>query len=243
MVDIFLSGGIIMYYYYDGSYFIYMIVSLLIAGFAQFKVKSAFNKYSKIKCNKNITGEVSAKTVLEHNNVFDVSIGTVRGFFTDFFDSRNKSISLSDEVYSKATIASVSVAAHEAGHAVQNDQGYLALKIRQKLAPITQLCSNLAMPLIFIGFSSLPLHSNFIIKLGIAMFTVAVLFQVVTLPVEFNASKRALKSIKETQMLTEDEISGAKEVLTAAAFTYVASTVTSIMSLIRLLFLADRRRR
>lgn len=232
-----------MYYYYDGSYFIYMIVSLLIAGFAQFKVKSAFNKYSKIKCNKNITGEVSAKTVLEHNNVFDVSIGTVRGFFTDFFDSRNKSISLSDEVYSKATIASVSVAAHEAGHAVQNDQGYLALKIRQKLTPITQLCSNLAMPLIFIGFSSLPLQSDFILKLGISMFTVAVLFQIVTLPVEFNASKRALKSIKETQMLTEDEISGAKEVLTAAAFTYVASTVTSIMSLIRLLFLADRRRR
>lgn len=232
-----------MYYYYDGSYFIYMIVSLLIAGFAQFKVKTAFNKYSKIRCNKNITGEISAKTVLEHNNVFDVSIGTVRGFFTDFFDSRNESISLSDEVYSKATIASVSVAAHEAGHAVQNDQGYLALKIRQKLAPITQLCSNLAMPLILIGFSSLPLQSDFILKLGISMFTVAVLFQVITLPVEFNASKRALKSIKETQMLTEDELLGAKEVLTAAAFTYVAGTVTSIMSLIRLLFLADRRRR
>ena len=242
-MNIFLSGGKIMYYYYDGSYFIYMIVSLLIAGFAQFKVKTAFNKYSKIRCNKNITGEISAKTVLEHNNVFDVSIGTVRGFFTDFFDSRNESISLSDEVYSKATIASVSVAAHEAGHAVQNDQGYLALKIRQKLAPITQLCSNLAMPLILIGFSSLPLQSDFILKLGISMFTVAVLFQVITLPVEFNASKRALKSIKETQMLTEDELLGAKEVLTAAAFTYVAGTVTSIMSLIRLLFLADRRRR
>ena len=230
-----------MYYYYDGSYFIYMIVSLLIAGFAQFKVKSAFNKYSKIKCNKNITGEVSAKTVLEHNNVFDVSIGTVRGFFTDFFDSRNKSISLSDEVYSKATIASVSVAAHEAGHAVQNDQGYLALKIRQKLAPITQLCSNLAMPLIFIGFSSLPLHSNFILKLGIAMFTVAVLFQIVTLPVEFNASSRALTQLRTLGIVDDREVRQSRKVLQAAALTYVAAAVTAILQLLRLVLIANSR--
>lgn len=227
-------------YYYDSTYLPYIIISLAISMYAHFKVHHAFNKYSKIRCSKGITGSESAEMVLNYNKVSGVSVTRTKGYFTDFFDSRSSSISLSDDVYSKATIASVSVAAHESGHAVQNARGYFPLKIRQFLVPVTQIGSNLAIPLVFIGLM-LPVQYSFVVNLGIIFFALAVLFQIVTLPVEFNASNLALKSLKESNMLDEEEIKGAKSVLKAAALTYVAATFTALLSLLRLIFIARRR--
>ncbi len=227
-------------YYYDNSYLPYIIVSLAISLYAHFKVRHAFNKYSQIKCSKGITGLQSAETVLSYNKVSDISVGRVDGYFTDYFDSRSKSISLSDDVYSKATIASVSVAAHESGHAVQNARGYFPLKIRQFLVPVTQIGSNLAIPLVFIGLM-LPVQYRFVVNFGIILFAFAVLFQIITLPVEFNASRIALESLKSAGVLSEEETKGAKIVLKAAALTYVAATFTALLSLLRLIFIARRR--
>lgn len=227
-------------YYYDSTYLPYIIISLVISMYAHFKVKHAFNKYSKIKCSKGLSGRQSAETVLDYNKVSGVSVTRTNGYFTDFFDSRSNSISLSDDVYSKATVASVSVAAHESGHAVQNSHGYFPLKVRQFLVPITQFGSNLAMPLVFIGLL-MPVQYSFIVNLGIILFALAVFFQIVTLPVEFNASKIALESLKGADMLSEEELEGAKNVLRAAALTYVAATFTALLSLLRLIFLARRR--
>ncbi len=227
-------------YYYDGSYFLYMIISLAVSLYAHFKVKHAFNKYSEIKCANGVTGEASADAVLNYNNVEGVSIGRIPGYFTDHYDSTSNSISLSDNVYSKATIASVSVAAHEAGHATQNSQGYFPLKIRQFLVPVSQFGSNLAMPLVFIGLL-LPVKYNFVVNLGIIFFALAVLFQLITLPVEFDASRRALASLKGSGILKDEELNGAKKVLTAAALTYVAATFTALLSLLRLILISRRR--
>ena len=227
-------------YYYDSNYLPYIIISLVISMYAHFKVRHAFNKYSKIKCSKGISGFQSAETVLNYNKVSGVSVIRTKGHFTDFFDSRNNSISLSDDVYSKATVASVSVAAHESGHAVQNARGYFPLKIRQFLVPVTRIGSNLAIPMVFIGLM-LPVQYNFIVNLGIIIFAFAVLFQIVTLPVEFNASNTALESLKGSGVLSEEEIKGAKSVLRAAALTYVAATFAALISLLRLIFIARRR--
>lgn len=229
------------YYGYDSSYFLYMIISLAVAMYANFKVKNAFNKYSKIMCKSGITGVQSAQKVMEYGGAAGVSVEKAHGYFTDFFDSRSMSISLSDNVYDKSTIASVSVAAHEAGHAIQNAKEYFPLKIRQFLIPVTRIGSNLAMPLIFIGLL-LPVRYSFMVNLGIILYACAVLFQVITLPVEFDASRRALKAIKETNMLDESELEGAQKVLKAAAFTYVAATFTALLSLLRLVLIAGRRR-
>jgi Zn-dependent membrane protease YugP len=229
-----------MFGYYDATYLPYIIISLAVSMYAHFKVKHAFNKYSKIGCSTGLTGYQSAETVLDYNNVSGVSVTRTNGYFTDFFDSRSNSISLSDNVYSRQTIASVSVAAHESGHAVQNARGYFPLKIRQFLAPATQIGSSLAFPLVFIGLL-LPVQYSFVVNFGIILFALAVFFQVVTLPVEFNASRIALETIKSTNILNSDEQEGAKSVLKAAALTYVAATFTALLSLLRLIFIASRR--
>ncbi len=230
-----------MYGYYDSSYLIYMLISLSISFYAQLKVKHAFNKYSKIKCSENITGEQSAQKVLEHNNVSGVCIRKTTGYFTDHFDSRSNKISLSENVHDQSSIAAISVAAHEAGHAVQNEKGYVPLKIRQFLVPITQIGSNLAMPLVFIGLL-LPVRYSFIVNFGIILYSLAVLFQIITLPVEFNASRRAFESLKSTNSIEKHEEEGIKAVLSAAAFTYIAATFTALISLLRLIFIARRRK-
>lgn len=228
-------------YYYDANYYLFMIISIIISGYAHFKVQHAFNKYSKILCKSGMTGYQAANEVLRFNNVRGISVERVSGYFTDYFDSRNSKICLSDNVYSKATIASVSVAAHESGHATQNSVGYMPLKIRHFLVPISQFGSYASMPLIFLGFL-LPKFS-FLIDFGILLFSLAVLFQLVTLPVEFNASSRALETIKATNILSEDELKGAKKVLTAAAFTYVASAFVAMLNLFRIVLIASNRRR
>lgn len=227
-------------YYYDFSYIIYMVISLSVSLYAHFKVKNAFNKYSKIACSHNLTGVDSAQAVLKYNNVSGVSIGRTSGYFSDHFDSRTNRISLSENVHSRSTVASLSVAAHEAGHAVQNAVGYMPLKIRHSLVPVVQIGSNLAMPLVFIGLI-LPVQYNFVVNAGIILYSLAVLFQLITLPVEFNASHRAFLSLKGAGLITSEEENGVREVLSAAAFTYVAATFTSLLSLLRLIFISRRR--
>lgn len=227
-------------YYYDFSYIIYMVISLSVSLYAHFKVKNAFNKYSRITCSKKLTGVESAQAVLRYNNVSGVSIGKVNGYFSDHFDSRTNQISLSENVHSHCTVASLSVAAHEAGHAVQNAVGYAPLKIRHSLVPVVQIGSNLAMPLVFIGLI-LPVQYNFVVNAGIILYSLAVLFQLVTLPVEFNASHRAFLALKGAGLVTPEEEKGVKDVLSAAAFTYVAATFTSLLSLLRLIFISRRR--
>ena len=226
------------YYYYDASYWICMLLTLIVSTYAHFKVQHAFNKYSKVNCK--LSGLEAAHRVLSYNNVEGVSVEPTRGYFTDYFDPRSKKICLSEEVYSSRTVAAVSVAAHESGHAAQYDQDYFPLKLRHMLVPITQFGSNISMPLIILGLI-IPSWS-FAIKLGIIFFSIAVIFQIVTLPVEFNASKRALKAIKETGILNSNEIEGAKKVLTAAALTYIAATFTALVSLLRLIWISRDRR-
>ena len=230
-----------MYGYYDSSYLLYMVISLAVSFYAQIKVKRAFGKYSKIKCSENITGKQSAQKVLEHHSVSGVPIGRITGYFTDHFDSRTNKISLSENVHDKSSIAAISVAAHEAGHAVQNEKGYIPLKIRQFLVPITQIGSNLAMPLVFIGLL-LPVRYSFVVNFGIILYSLAVLFQIITLPVEFDASRRAFESLKNTKTIEKHEEEGIKAVLSAAAFTYIVATFTALLSLLRLIFIARRRR-
>ena len=231
-----------MYWYYgDPSYILFMIISLAVTLYAQIKVKNAFNKYSKIRSLNGITGYDSARKVLEHNNVNGVSINRTSGYFADYYDSRTKGVYLSENVYSEPTLAAVSVAAHECGHATQDDVGYWPIRLRQILVPVTTTSSKLAMPLILIGLF-LPTEYQFVINLGIILYSVAVLFELVTLPVEFDASRRALKALKESGMLAPEEVKGAKKVLSAAAMTYLAAAFTSILSLIRLVLIARSRR-
>lgn len=228
------------YGYNDSSYWLFMILSVIVSMYAHFKVQHAFSKYSKVSCKQGLTGAEAARRVLEYNNVEGISVERTRGYFTDYFDSRSRKICLSEQVYSASTVAAVSVAAHESGHAVQNDQEYFPLKLRHMLVPISQIGSNLAMPLVILGLM-IP-RWGFAINLGILFFSLAVIFQIVTLPVEFNASRRALKSIEETGILCDEEKEAAKKVLTAAALTYVAATFAALVSLLRLILISKNRK-
>ena len=229
-------------YYYDPSYFLCAALALIITMFAHFRVQHMFKKYSKIKTKKNITGMQSAKDILVQNNVESIKISRINGDFNDHFDPRKNMISLSNSVHSKSSIAAVSVAAHEAGHSVQHATKYGFIRVRQGLVPVTRVCSTLAMPLVFIGLM-LPVQYSFMVNLGIILFSVAVLFQLVTLPVEFDASHRGIAALTNSGNYTEEELHGAKKVLNAAAMTYVAALFTSLITLLRLIFLASRRRR
>lgn len=232
-----------MYWYYgDFSYIFFMVISLAVTFGAQMKVRNAFNKYSKVRSSNGLTGAEAAKRVLAHNNVTGVSINQTAGSFSDYYDSRTKGVYLSESVHSEPTLAAVSVAAHECGHATQDDVGYWPIRLRQMLVPVTTTSSKLAIPLIIIGFL-LPTKYQFVVNLGIILFSFAVLFELITLPVEFDASRRALKSMKESNMLTDDEIKGAKKVLTAAALTYLAAAFASVLSLIRFILISRGRRR
>lgn len=228
------------FYYFDMNYLIFMIISVVVAGYAHFKVKSAFKKYSKVPCSRGITGAQAADMVLKYNNVTGVVIGRTNGSFTDHFDPKSNTINLSEEVFDRNTIAAVSVAAHESGHAAQHATNYSPLKFRTALVPACNFGSMASIPLIILG-SIIP-NLSFAINLGIILFSLVVLFQLVTLPVEFNASKRALETIQQTHILSEYELKGAKKVLTAAALTYVASAFIALLQLLRLLLLSRNRR-
>lgn len=228
-----------MYYYGFDLYYLYLVMpAILISLVAQIKVKSTFSKYSGISCG--LTGAQAAQRVLEANGVNGVRIEYVSGQLTDHFDPRTNVIRLSDAVYSANTIAAVGVAAHEAGHAVQYAKGYAPIKIRGAILPVANIGSRLSIPLILIGMIS---SFSILIDLGIIFFAAALLFQLITLPVEFNASSRALSAIKNNNILTSSsDYKGAKSVLSAAAMTYVAAFLVSLMQLIRLIAISGRRR-
>ncbi|MFR8003718.1 MAG: zinc metallopeptidase [Hydrogeniiclostridium sp.] len=228
------------FYFFDYTYFLYMLPAIIISMVAQFKVNSAFKKYSQISTLRGVTGRESAGQVLRYGQVTGVEIQPTSGRLTDHFDPRSGIIRLSQPVYDVNSIAAVGVAAHEAGHAIQHARGYMPIKLRSALVPITNIGSNLSVPLILIGLM-LPVEYDFVVTIGILLYSLMVVFQLVTLPVEFNASSRALKALDEAGILQEEELRGAKKVLSAAAMTYLAATFTALMSLLRLLAIVAAR--
>lgn len=230
------------FYGFDYTYFIFIIPALIISFWAQLNVKRTFDKYSRKRSTRGLTGADAASKVLNYNEVFDVEIRPVAGDLTDNFNPSDNSINLSRPVYGEDSIAAIGVAAHEAGHAVQYAKHYAPLKMRSALVPVSRIGSTIAFPLIFIGLM-LPLQYNFIVNIGIAAFSLAVIFQLITLPVELDASRRALKTLEQSGTLYEEELQGAKKVLTAAALTYLAATFASILSLLRILLIANGRNR
>ena len=235
------------YYYYgfDWTYVYLVLPCLLLSLWASAHVNSTFKKYSAQHSRRGITGADAAARVLAANGVRGVRIEHISGDLNDHYDPRTNVIRLSDNVYGSTSTAAIGVACHEAGHAVQYAQGYAPIKLRAAVIPLTNFGSKLAMPLILIGllFSSLGRLSNFFIYLGITCFGLSLVFQLVTLPVEFNASRRALDAIAQTGILSEDEQVGARKTLTAAALTYVAATAAALAQLLRLLVLFGNRNR
>ena len=229
------------FYYFDYSYFLFMLPALILSLYAQIKVNSTFAKYSKIKNSNGLTGSEAAYKVLAQNGVTNVAVEHISGNLSDHFDPQTNIIRLSDSVYSSNSVAAVGVAAHEAGHAVQYANNYAPMKFRRVLVPITNIGSTLSIPLIFIGLL-LPIQYDFIVNIGIALFSFAVLFQLVTLPVEFDASRRAITTLEQSGTLYDEELIGAKKVLSAAAMTYLAATFSAVMSLFRLILIAGNRR-
>ena len=227
--------------YYDWTYILFMLPCLVLSLICSASVKNNFNKYSNVRNSRGMTGAQAAQALLSANSVTGVRIEQVSGSLTDHFDPRSNVIRLSQPVYGAPSVAAVGVACHEAGHACQHAEGYFPNKLRSVILPVANFGTKLSWLFLLIGMI-LPAQFNFFITIGIIMFSAGVLFTVITLPVEFNASSRALKTIKETGMLNEEEYAGAKKVLRAAAMTYVAATATSVMQLLRLLFIAKRRR-
>ncbi|MBQ7094299.1 MAG: zinc metallopeptidase [Clostridia bacterium] len=228
------------YYGFDIYYLILVLPAVIFAMWAQSKVNSTFNKYSRIGARRGITGAMAAQAVLRANGVFGVGIEHVSGNLTDHYDPRTNTIRLSDSVFSSSSVAAIGVAAHEAGHAVQYAANYGPIRIRQAIIPISQIGSSLSMPMILIGVI---LNSSTLLDLGILFFGLAALFQLVTLPVEFNASKRAVLALDQGNMLDDEELKGAKKTLTAAALTYVAALAVSLAQFLRLIIIFGGRGR
>ena len=234
-----------MYYGFDWTYLVLVLPCVLLSLWASSNVNSTFKKYSRQLSSRRITGAEAARRVLAANGVYGVRIDRVSGNLTDHFDPKTNVIRLSDSVYDNASTAAIGVAAHEAGHAVQYAQGYGPIKLQDAIIPVTNLGSKLAMPLILIGLllSFMENFSFFFVYLGIACFGLSLVFQLVTLPVEFNASRRAMVALEEGGILTDEERKGAKKTLKAAALTYVAATATALAQLLRLILIFGGRRR
>ncbi len=228
------------FYYFDIYYFILIIPALLFGLWAQSQVNSSFNKYSKIGTMRGMTGAQAAEYILNQNGIYDVEVRHISGNLTDNFNPKNKTINLSDSVYNSTSIAAVGVAAHEAGHAVQHAVNYKPIRIREIIIPVTQIGSWLYFPIILLGIF---LSSMNLVNFGILLFSTMAIFQLVTLPVEFNASDRAIKTLESSGILYGEEITGAKKVLKAAALTYVAALVSSLAQLLRLILIFGGRRR
>ncbi|WP_025321578.1 zinc metallopeptidase [Deferrisoma camini] len=216
-------------FYFDPLYFILIAPAFLLSLAAQMWVQSAFRKYGERMNRRGITGARAAELILARAGLDDVRIETAQGFLSDHYDPRSRVLRLSPDVYSTPSLAAVGVAAHEAGHALQHAAGYAPLSLRTALVPAASVGSQLAWPLLVFGFL---LQATALVKLGVVFFAAAVVFQLVTLPVEFNASRRALAAVESVGILGPDEMPGARQVLTAAALTYVAAAVTSVMQLL-----------
>lgn len=230
------------FYGFDWTYLVFIVPCIIITLICQIKVQSTFSKYSKIRNSRNITGAQAAEYVLRQNGVTGVRIEHVSGSMTDHFDPRTNVIRLSDTVYNSNSVAAVGVACHEAGHAVQHAEDYLPNKIRSIILPMAKIGSQLSWILILLGLVFTAKVGFVLLYIGIVLFSLSVLFTIATLPVEFNASKRALECIRESDLLYSDEYTGAKRTLQAAAMTYVASALTAIMQLLRLIIIARGRR-
>ncbi len=233
------------YYGFDWTYLVIVLPCIILSMVASSSVNSTFNKYSKVHSIRRLTGADAAQRVLAANGVTGVRIERVSGNLTDHYDPRTNVIRLSDSVYGATSVAAIGVAAHEAGHAVQYAQHYAPIKLRAAIIPLTNIGSKLAMPLILLGLvcTFLGNFSYLLVDLGIAAFSLSLIFQLITLPVEFNASRRAMQTIESSGILTEDEQRGAKKTLTAAAMTYVAATAVALAQLVRLLVLFGGRGR
>ena len=229
-------------FYYDPTY-VMVLIGVVICMLASANVNRTFQKYSRIRSHSGMTGREAAERLLHANGIYDVTVQRVAGNLTDHYDPRNKTLNLSDSTYASTSVAAIGVATHECGHAVQHANGYAPLKIRGSLVPVANFGSTLAWPLILIGFLIQGNASVLLINLGILLFSAAVLFQIVTLPVEFNASSRALKSLETNGILYTEEVADTRKVLRAAALTYVASAASAILQLLRLILISGGRRR
>lgn len=226
------------YYGIDMSYIVLVMPAILFSLWAQTKVNSTFSKYQRVRCYSGYTGSQIARRILDENGLSNVRVERVSGSLTDHYDPRTHVVRLSDSVYNSDSVAAIGVAAHETGHAVQHATGYGPLGLRNAIIPLTNFGSKLSMPLILLG---LILNSYTLAMTGIIAFSMVALFQLITLPVEFNASRRAMRTLSNG-MLSDRELGGARQVLTAAALTYVAALLVSAMQLLRLLLLVNRRR-
>ena len=231
-----------MYYpmYLDATY-ILVLIGVVICMIASAKMNATFNRYSKVRSRTGMTGREAAERILMQAGIRDVRVEHVPGNLTDHYDPRSKTLRLSDATYNSNSIAAVGVAAHECGHAIQHETGYVPLAIRGSIVPVANFGSTIAWPLIAIGLFMNSNMSVLLLNLGILAFSFAVLFKIVTLPVEFNASGRALKILGNSGILYEDEVRKTRKVLTAAALTYVAGATSAILQLLRLVLLANRR--
>ena len=233
-----------MYYpmfYFDPTYML-VIVGVIICLLASAKMRSTFQKYARVRNNSGMTGREAAEEVLRRAGIYDVRVERVAGNLTDHYDPRTKVLRLSDATYGSNSIAAVGVAAHECGHAIQHAQGYVPLKIRGSLVPVANLGSTLAWPLILLGLLFTGESSVMFLNLGVLAFSLAVLFQIVTLPVEFNASNRAIRILGSSGIMYPEEVKDTKKVLSAAALTYVAGAAAAILQLLRIVLLTGRRR-
>lgn len=233
-------NGYFSYYYMSNYYYIILVLPMIILSMiASARVNSSFKRYSKVMSSRRITGAQAAFEVLRYYGITNVQIERVSGNLTDHFDPRTNVIRLSDNVYNSTSVAAIGVACHEAGHAAQYAQSYVPIKLRNKVLPLANLGSKLGVPLAIIGYF---LNFGSLAMAGVIFFSFAVIFQLITLPVEFNASKRALNAISDVDILSDEEKKGAKSVLSAAAMTYVASLAVSVASLLRLILTINRRR-
>lgn len=230
------------YYFYDWTY-ILVLIGVLICLAASARVRQVFDKYSRVQSRTHLTGKEAAEEILRRNGIYDVQVIHISGNLTDHYNPGKKTLGLSDTVYQSSSVAAIGVAAHECGHAVQHARGYAPLSVRGALVPVANFGSALAWPLILIGLLITGETSVLLINLGILLFSAAVLFQLVTLPVEFNASRRAVSALRASNMLRPEEVGLVQKVLRAAALTYVAGAASAILQLLRLLILTGGRRR
>ena len=215
-----------------------ILISMAVALFAQFYINHNYKKYSKKQDASGVSGYETARRILDNNGLYEVTINKVDGTLSDFYDPRNKTVNLSNDIYNGQAIAAVSVAAHECGHAIQDKDGYLFLRIRRTIIPVVNFASYAGYFAVLIG---LFFSSAFLIRIGILMELTILFFQLITLPVEFNASNRGLKQIKELNLLDNTEYTGSKKMLTSAALTYVAGVASSLVQVIRLVLILRRR--
>lgn len=228
------------WYGFDYYYLVLIVPAIIISLIAQMRVTSTFSKFSRVSNTRGLTGADVARRILDANGLTNVVIEHVRGNLTDHYDPRSRVLRLSDSVFSSRSVAALGVAAHECGHAIQHAKGYSPLKIRNSVFPLVNISSSLAVPIIILGFI---FNTPFLVDAGIILFSAVVFFQLVTLPVEFNASSRALAILEDSYFLEGSEIKSARKVLSAAALTYVASALVSVMQLLRLIILSNNRRR